>query len=183
VRWRVLSRSRVFLIRPHQPRVARHISGGHRESVGRTPNDAGSPWAVPDVAVDEEAPLSHPTGPASISVLPRYFTLVYRNDPASVYQLSRGGEDIGPYGWAEGRLLALGGGGWRADGTGRRPSRALSRDDFIFDLVVDVLWNDLALNEIVFSVVGPMRNDRLGARRPDARQFIERLGRSAVDID
>ena len=92
---------------PYQPRTAATSAAGRREPAGRTPNDAGSPWAVPDVPVDEDAPVGHPAGPASFSVLPRYFTFIYRDDPASVYQLSRGGENIGPYRRAKAVYLLL----------------------------------------------------------------------------
>src|SRR5580704_601175 len=79
--------------------------------------------------------------------------------------------------------LALGGGGRRASRARRRLCGALLSDDLILNLVVDVLRNDLAVDEIVLSVVGAMRNDRLGARRPDAWQLIKLLGEGRVDID
>jgi hypothetical protein len=52
----------------------------------------------------------------------------------------------------------------------------LSSDDPVLDLVVDVLWNDFTVGEIVLSVVRPVSNYSFGSGSTNTWQLVEFLG-------
>jgi len=82
-----------------------------------------------------------------------------------------------------------------AETSGERPARPASDnwrqesaslllgDDLVLDLVINALWQDILLHQVVFSLVGAAFDNGVGARGSDARQGVEISGTRGIDVE